>query len=193
MEQSTKLYCTLLSPQEEVAIQCLCPMILWQPRRRPHSEREPRMSLSSFRSTATLCGGEYTLSLWLQKGKVICMKWVANEVCLFYVSVALFTSFGRHHSNQTSVSSFFSFVFNYCLISFYRDRKTVEMDFPAIANCFGYTLLQWLLSYTEEAQEHMLELGNITVLMNVKKKKYVQWNTKEWVELLHYTYLYIIT
>ncbi|XP_051233720.1 ryanodine receptor 2 [Dicentrarchus labrax] len=40
----------------------------------------------------------------------------------------------------------------------WRDRKTVEMDFPAIANCFGYTLLQRLLSHTEDAQEHMLEL-----------------------------------
>ncbi|XP_044070697.1 ryanodine receptor 2 isoform X3 [Siniperca chuatsi] len=40
----------------------------------------------------------------------------------------------------------------------WRDRKTVEMDFPAIANCFGYTLLQRMLSHTEDAQEHMLEL-----------------------------------
>ncbi|KAM7408499.1 hypothetical protein PAMA_002295 [Pampus argenteus] len=42
----------------------------------------------------------------------------------------------------------------------WRDRKTVEIDFSAITTCFGYTLLQRLLSYTEEAQEHMLELGN---------------------------------
>uniref|UniRef100_A0A8C4H809 Ryanodine receptor 2b (cardiac) n=1 Tax=Dicentrarchus labrax TaxID=13489 RepID=A0A8C4H809_DICLA len=49
----------------------------------------------------------------------------------------------------------------------WRDRKTVEMDFPAIANCFGYTLLQRLLSHTEDAQEHMLELGNIIVFLNV--------------------------
>uniref|UniRef100_A0A671YWR5 Ryanodine receptor 2 n=1 Tax=Sparus aurata TaxID=8175 RepID=A0A671YWR5_SPAAU len=47
------------------------------------------------------------------------------------------------------------------------DRKTVEMDFPAVANCFGYTLLQRLLSHTEDAQEHMLELGNIIVFKNV--------------------------
>ncbi|KAM9848015.1 LOW QUALITY PROTEIN: ryanodine receptor 2-like [Aulostomus maculatus] len=40
----------------------------------------------------------------------------------------------------------------------WRDRKTAETDFPALANSFGYTLLQRLLSYTEEAQEHMLEL-----------------------------------
>ncbi|KAE8280778.1 Ryanodine receptor 2 [Larimichthys crocea] len=40
----------------------------------------------------------------------------------------------------------------------WRDRKTVETDFPAIVNCFGYTLLQQLLSHTEDAQEHMLEL-----------------------------------
>ncbi|KAF7669099.1 hypothetical protein LDENG_00247690 [Lucifuga dentata] len=40
----------------------------------------------------------------------------------------------------------------------WRDRKNVETDFPAISSCFGYTLLQQLLSYTEEAQEHMLEL-----------------------------------
>uniref|UniRef100_A0A665VDB3 Ryanodine receptor 2b (cardiac) n=1 Tax=Echeneis naucrates TaxID=173247 RepID=A0A665VDB3_ECHNA len=42
----------------------------------------------------------------------------------------------------------------------WRDRRTVEMDFPATASCFSYTLLQRLLSHTEEAQEHMLELGN---------------------------------
>ncbi|KAI9535566.1 Ryanodine receptor 2 [Dissostichus eleginoides] len=40
----------------------------------------------------------------------------------------------------------------------WRDRKTAEMDFPAIANCFGFTLLQQLLAHTEEAQEHVLEL-----------------------------------
>ena len=61
-------------------------------------------------------------------------------------------------------------VFNFFLTK--RDRKTVEIDFPAIANCFGYTLLQRLLSYTEEAQEHILELGNIIVLMNVIEKKF---------------------
>ncbi|XP_061645502.1 ryanodine receptor 2-like isoform X2 [Phyllopteryx taeniolatus] len=40
----------------------------------------------------------------------------------------------------------------------WRDRKKSDLDFPATANCFGQTLLQRLLSYTEEAQEHMLEL-----------------------------------
>ncbi|KAG7228617.1 hypothetical protein INR49_013303 [Caranx melampygus] len=40
----------------------------------------------------------------------------------------------------------------------WRDRKTVEMDFGATASCFSYTLLQRLLSHTEEAQQHMLEL-----------------------------------
>ncbi|CAB1343728.1 unnamed protein product [Coregonus sp. 'balchen'] len=40
----------------------------------------------------------------------------------------------------------------------WRDRKAAEMDSPAIANRFAYTFLQQLLSYTEEAQEHMQEL-----------------------------------
>ncbi|CAL8391441.1 unnamed protein product, partial [Arctogadus glacialis] len=40
----------------------------------------------------------------------------------------------------------------------WRDRKTVETDCPAIATRYGYTLLQRLLSYTEEAQEDILEL-----------------------------------
>ncbi|KAM9364976.1 ryanodine receptor 2 [Pholidichthys leucotaenia] len=40
----------------------------------------------------------------------------------------------------------------------WRDRKTVEMDFPAMTNCFGYTLLQRLLLHSEEAQENMLKL-----------------------------------
>ncbi|KAM3606327.1 uncharacterized protein V6R79_014397 [Siganus canaliculatus] len=40
----------------------------------------------------------------------------------------------------------------------WRDRKTVEMDFQAVANCFGYTFLQQMLSHTEDAQEHILEL-----------------------------------
>ncbi|XP_047191096.1 ryanodine receptor 2-like isoform X3 [Scophthalmus maximus] len=40
----------------------------------------------------------------------------------------------------------------------WRDRKTVEMDFPAAANCFSFTLLQQLMSHTEEAQERLLEL-----------------------------------
>ncbi|XP_053730272.1 ryanodine receptor 2 [Synchiropus splendidus] len=38
------------------------------------------------------------------------------------------------------------------------DRKTLEVDFPAVSNRFGYTLLVRLLSFTEEAQEHLLEL-----------------------------------
>ncbi|XP_074531886.1 ryanodine receptor 2 [Halichoeres trimaculatus] len=40
----------------------------------------------------------------------------------------------------------------------WRDPKTVELDFPSVASCFGYTLLQHLMSHTEDAQEHMLEL-----------------------------------
>uniref|UniRef100_A0A3Q3MUI7 Ryanodine receptor 2b (cardiac) n=1 Tax=Mastacembelus armatus TaxID=205130 RepID=A0A3Q3MUI7_9TELE len=44
-----------------------------------------------------------------------------------------------------------------------RDRKTVEMDFPAKANCFASTLLQRMLFHIEDAQEHMLELGNIII------------------------------
>nr|XP_057915111.1 ryanodine receptor 2 isoform X2 [Doryrhamphus excisus] len=40
----------------------------------------------------------------------------------------------------------------------WRDRKKVDVDFPATANSFGYTLLQRLLIYTEDAQEHMREL-----------------------------------
>ncbi|XP_051937189.1 ryanodine receptor 2 [Hippocampus zosterae] len=40
----------------------------------------------------------------------------------------------------------------------WRDRKNADLEFPATAQCFGHTLLQRLLSYTEEAQEHMSEL-----------------------------------
>ncbi|XP_061765871.1 ryanodine receptor 2-like [Nerophis ophidion] len=38
------------------------------------------------------------------------------------------------------------------------DGKDADVDFPASAKCFGATLLLRLLSSTEEAQEHMLEL-----------------------------------
>lgn len=41
----------------------------------------------------------------------------------------------------------------------------METDFHAVANCFGYTLLQQLLSHTENAQEYMLELGTVMVLI----------------------------
>ncbi|KAM9345211.1 ryanodine receptor 2-like [Symphorus nematophorus] len=51
----------------------------------------------------------------------------------------------------------------------WRDRKTVEMDFPAVANCFGYTLLQRLLSHTEDAQEHMVELEVMQARGHVSK------------------------
>ncbi|KAM9726666.1 ryanodine receptor 2-like [Menidia menidia] len=51
----------------------------------------------------------------------------------------------------------------------WRDRKTVEMDFPAIANCFGYTLLQRLLSHSEEAQENMLKLEVIQARGQISK------------------------
>ncbi|TKS85783.1 Ryanodine receptor 2 [Collichthys lucidus] len=38
--------------------------------------------------------------------------------------------------------------------------KQWRRTFQPVVNCFGYTLLQQLLSHTEDAQEHMLELGN---------------------------------
>uniref|UniRef100_A0A3Q3G895 Ryanodine receptor 2b (cardiac) n=1 Tax=Labrus bergylta TaxID=56723 RepID=A0A3Q3G895_9LABR len=41
------------------------------------------------------------------------------------------------------------------------------LEFQAVANCFSYTLLRRLLSYTEEAQEHMLELGKRDVYLNL--------------------------
>lgn len=47
----------------------------------------------------------------------------------------------------------------------------MEMDFPAIANCFAYTLLQRLLSHTEEAQENLLKLGKIMLYIKKKIKK----------------------
>ncbi|XP_027862465.1 ryanodine receptor 2 [Xiphophorus couchianus] len=40
----------------------------------------------------------------------------------------------------------------------WRDRKSVEIDFPATANCFGHIFLQRMLYYTEETQEDMLKL-----------------------------------
>ncbi|XP_012989669.2 ryanodine receptor 2 isoform X4 [Esox lucius] len=50
-----------------------------------------------------------------------------------------------------------------------RDRKAAEMDSPAIANRFAYTFLQQLLLYTEEAQEHMLELEVTQARGQIKK------------------------
>uniref|UniRef100_A0A3Q3G0A9 Ryanodine receptor 2b (cardiac) n=1 Tax=Labrus bergylta TaxID=56723 RepID=A0A3Q3G0A9_9LABR len=49
----------------------------------------------------------------------------------------------------------------------WRDRRTGELEFQAVANCFSYTLLRRLLSYTEEAQEHMLELGKVMVFIEM--------------------------
>uniref|UniRef100_A0A672JJC7 Ryanodine receptor 2b (cardiac) n=1 Tax=Salarias fasciatus TaxID=181472 RepID=A0A672JJC7_SALFA len=49
----------------------------------------------------------------------------------------------------------------------WRDRKTLEMDFPAMSNCFSYTLLQRLLFHTEEAQEHLLKLGPVDSIQQV--------------------------
>ncbi|XP_029031557.1 ryanodine receptor 2 isoform X4 [Betta splendens] len=39
-----------------------------------------------------------------------------------------------------------------------RDRRTLEMDFPAKATCFGYIFLQRMVLHTEDVQEHILEL-----------------------------------
>lgn len=51
----------------------------------------------------------------------------------------------------------------------------MEMDFQAVANCFGYTLLQQLLSHAENAQECMLELGIAIVIHHkqINKRKIV--------------------
>ncbi|XP_041866038.1 ryanodine receptor 2 isoform X2 [Melanotaenia boesemani] len=51
----------------------------------------------------------------------------------------------------------------------WRDRKIVDMDFPATANSFGYTVLQRLLSHTEEAQENMLKLEVIQARGQISK------------------------
>lgn len=61
----------------------------------------------------------------------------------------------------------------------YRDRKTVEMDFPATANCFGHIFLQRMLYYTEEAQENMLKLGSTSFYFNIKTKNWFKtWKNK---------------
>lgn len=52
----------------------------------------------------------------------------------------------------------------------------MEMDFQAVANCFGYTLLQQLLSHAENAKERMLELGIAMVVIHhrqINKNKIV--------------------
>uniref|UniRef100_A0A3P9P1N7 Ryanodine receptor 2 n=1 Tax=Poecilia reticulata TaxID=8081 RepID=A0A3P9P1N7_POERE len=36
------------------------------------------------------------------------------------------------------------------------DRKSMEIDFPATANCFGHIFLQRMLYYTEETQENII-------------------------------------
>uniref|UniRef100_A0A3B3YY67 Ryanodine receptor 2b (cardiac) n=1 Tax=Poecilia mexicana TaxID=48701 RepID=A0A3B3YY67_9TELE len=38
----------------------------------------------------------------------------------------------------------------------WRDRKSMEIDFPATANCFGHIFLQRMLYYTEETQENII-------------------------------------
>ncbi|XP_061600533.1 ryanodine receptor 2 isoform X1 [Cololabis saira] len=51
----------------------------------------------------------------------------------------------------------------------WRDRKIVEMDFPATANCFGFAFLQRMLSHTEEVQENMLKLEVIQARRQISK------------------------
>uniref|UniRef100_A0A3Q3K423 Ryanodine receptor 2b (cardiac) n=1 Tax=Monopterus albus TaxID=43700 RepID=A0A3Q3K423_MONAL len=48
----------------------------------------------------------------------------------------------------------------------FRERAQDVLRFLQLnANCFGYTVLQQLLLHTEDAQEHMLELGNMIVIL----------------------------
>ncbi|XP_068183975.1 ryanodine receptor 2 isoform X2 [Antennarius striatus] len=51
----------------------------------------------------------------------------------------------------------------------WRDRKTLEMDFPAVNSCFGQILLQQLLCHTEDAQEHMLEMEVMQARVQMSK------------------------
>lgn len=48
---------------------------------------------------------------------------------------------------------------NHHLYASYRDRKPVDCDSPAIASRFAYGVLQQALTYTDQAQEQLLELG----------------------------------
>lgn len=43
--------------------------------------------------------------------------------------------------------------------SFSRAMKEQELDTPSIEKRFAYTFLQQLITYVDEAQEHMLEFG----------------------------------
>ncbi|KAM4598949.1 ryanodine receptor 2 [Fundulus diaphanus] len=56
----------------------------------------------------------------------------------------------------------------------WRDRKPVEIDFPATANCFGHIFLQRMLYYTEEAQEDMLKLEVIQARGQMSKGERAQ-------------------
>lgn len=84
------MYLTYFCSQLGVAIQCLCLMIPWPPRRRPNLEKGPRISLSSFILMATLCGGEYRMNLWLQKSNLT--QYVRVEVDM---SCSIFKSRAR--------------------------------------------------------------------------------------------------
>ena len=42
---------------------------------------------------------------------------------------------------------------------FFRGVKSQELDTPAIEKRFAYTFLQQLITYVDQAHQHMLEFG----------------------------------
>lgn len=45
------------------------------------------------------------------------------------------------------------------LCIFFRGVKSQELDTPAIEKRFAYTFLQQLITYVDQAQQHMMDFG----------------------------------
>ena len=51
-----------------------------------------------------------------------------------------------------------------CLV--HRGVKSQELDTPAIEKRFAYTFLQQLITYVDQAHQHMMEFGENHLLLN---------------------------
>lgn len=52
--------------------------------------------------------------------------------------------------------------FNSLYFFFFRGVKSQELDTPAIEKRFAYTFLQQLITYVDQAQQHMMEFGEMS-------------------------------
>lgn len=89
---------------------------------------------------------------------VFSLSFQAHSILLLY-DIATLT---HTHTSSTNVQFLF---WGVCIV--FRGVKSQELDTPAIEKRFAYTFLQQLITYVDQAQQHMMDFGRCFVLVQI--------------------------